>query len=962
MGCLYSVELEEQLRGSSGRRGFVASDTTVRTTTRARRRGADQSDDDFLRSSSRFKSPPSGGNNRKGSTGGGRSAPPKSASGYKTPNSPKDVVVVPSPKAAQKHLRAEVDADDDGIAGIYSGGNGDGRGSGREDSSSLNALDAVLDRHDQLDLDRVLAAAEADRQAERDEQGEGGIKQNKNLHRHRSHGSANSSGSHSPLRNGNRHSGKIFRQSGNGSFSNRVPSSPARLPEGVIVAAGASNASQSSSRRSDAAESGSLPGRIQTSPPSRLREIKLVCPPGAEQQSPQLEALSQGGFGFSMGEQEVDPVSESQGGGAIISHHTLNSMLIGRALSRHRVVDVDLLPPPPTGIAAAPSQEEDTLNVVGGGHSRRNTWNPSTHSIPPSPAGAVPAPASNAVAAPPSPTRVKLHRTLPSCPPLGVTSAASAAHLSPLAGAVAARVACPSLSSPLRPSVSAHGRMRSGDSPERGTIIGRPISIPPLVGVSAAAAAGMAGLTPRGLAAAPLIVDEVATRTLSPRLSARLTATASIRATLARQQSGLIGGNALVQQSIPESPISAAAVAPGNAADLTSTDLATVSPRRGPVLNDRRRHTTAESSGSAQRFLSPSLMAATATESSAPSSREQSPARGRASLGSQTVGAALSAAAAAAAKTAGVAAAPTDGRRTTRSRGRGRKLALIVDSNTLTQRLTSVALYMSGFTSCDVATGGECAVQMARTMRYDLILMESALPTMSGTDTARAIRFHEEQAGEPPVTILALTSAVDSASLVAYEAAKMNGAIERGAVVAEAVTEAVEALSRNGNFFFVAASGTKQQSLVQAPLQPLSIPSGAAVTAAHARAASASPHSASPYVASASPSPTHLSSSRPPLPRALSQHAGNNGGSAALSPRQVPSQSLHGRMPSTSLRRRATGTTHGALAAVTTTATPAAAASAHSIHIEPATAVVASSSASTPALSPSSAPTPSASA
>jgi CheY-like chemotaxis protein len=318
-------------------------------------------------------------------------------------------------------------------------------------------------------------------------------------------------------------------------------------------------------------------------------------------------------------------------------------------------------------------------------------------------------------------------------------------------------------------------------------------------------------------------------------------------------------------------------------------------------------------------------------------------------------------AAAAAAKSAGVAAAAADGRRTTRSRGRGRKLALIVDSNTLTQRLTSVALYRSGFTSCDVATVGESAVQMARAMRYDLILMESALPTISGTDTARAIRFYEEQAGEPPVTILALTSAVDGASLAAYEAAKMSGAIERGAVVAEAVTEAVEALSRNGNFFFVAASGSKQQSIAQAPLQPLAIPTGAA----HARAASASPHSASPYVVSPSPSPSHLSSSslstaRPALPRALS-HAGNNGGngSAALSPRHP----LHGRMPSTSLRRRATGTTHGALAAVTTTTTAAAAAAAaHSIHIESATATSASSATSTPALSPSSAPTPTASA
>lgn len=140
------------------------------------------------------------------------------------------------------------------------------------------------------------------------------------------------------------------------------------------------------------------------------------------------------------------------------------------------------------------------------------------------------------------------------------------------------------------------------------------------------------------------------------------------------------------------------------------------------------------------------------------------------------------------------------------------RTALVIDSNALSQRLTSVSLYCSGFTSCDIASHGVAGVTMARLQRYDLILMTTSLSTPSAIETTCAIRFDEVEAGYSQVPILTLTSHVDKATLSSCEQACMNGCIERGAVVSQVVPDMLEVLRRNPNFLFVKLDGTKVQA------------------------------------------------------------------------------------------------------------------------------------------------------
>jgi CheY-like chemotaxis protein len=151
-------------------------------------------------------------------------------------------------------------------------------------------------------------------------------------------------------------------------------------------------------------------------------------------------------------------------------------------------------------------------------------------------------------------------------------------------------------------------------------------------------------------------------------------------------------------------------------------------------------------------------------------------------------------------------------RRGTKGRGRGKKVALIIDNNTLSQRLTSVALHRAGFTACDLAGEGETAISMVQSTRYELILLDANLPTLSGVETARAIRWMEDQRGDPPCLILIHTHSLDAASVEAYKQARLSGCLEKGCILAEAVSEACEILlGRNANFLCITAGGEKKQ-------------------------------------------------------------------------------------------------------------------------------------------------------
>ena len=150
------------------------------------------------------------------------------------------------------------------------------------------------------------------------------------------------------------------------------------------------------------------------------------------------------------------------------------------------------------------------------------------------------------------------------------------------------------------------------------------------------------------------------------------------------------------------------------------------------------------------------------------------------------------------------------GRRSTRGRGRGPKAALIVDNNTLSQRLTSVALHRAGFSCCDSANEGESAITLAGADHYELILIDSMLPSLSALETVKAIRLQEDQRGDVPTVIVALVNSLDPpGSADQYKLARFNACLERGCILTEAIADIMESLTRNPNFLTLSANGTK---------------------------------------------------------------------------------------------------------------------------------------------------------
>lgn len=78
----------------------------------------------------------------------------------------------------------------------------------------------------------------------------------------------------------------------------------------------------------------------------------------------------------------------------------------------------------------------------------------------------------------------------------------------------------------------------------------------------------------------------------------------------------------------------------------------------------------------------------------------------------------------------------------------GRKcIALVVDDTPDTLGMVSAALESNGITVL-VATDGKTAIELARRVEPDVILMDAMMPGMSGFETCRALKF-----GDDPVTV-----------------------------------------------------------------------------------------------------------------------------------------------------------------------------------------------------------------
>jgi len=97
---------------------------------------------------------------------------------------------------------------------------------------------------------------------------------------------------------------------------------------------------------------------------------------------------------------------------------------------------------------------------------------------------------------------------------------------------------------------------------------------------------------------------------------------------------------------------------------------------------------------------------------------------------------------------------------------------------------------------------------------YDLILMDVKLPTMNGVEATKAIRAHEGELKRKSAVIFGLTGSTDEEDLKAYELAGMDGCIEKGCVLTQAIGYALSktpstsptCLSRPTSFLFIGAA------------------------------------------------------------------------------------------------------------------------------------------------------------
>ncbi|MDP1875128.1 response regulator [Phenylobacterium sp.] len=101
---------------------------------------------------------------------------------------------------------------------------------------------------------------------------------------------------------------------------------------------------------------------------------------------------------------------------------------------------------------------------------------------------------------------------------------------------------------------------------------------------------------------------------------------------------------------------------------------------------------------------------------------------------------------------------------------------LIVDDNA-TNRMVAETLCEMFDCTAETAVDGLEAVELARSGRFDLILMDIKMPRMDGVAATRAIRALVGPAGQTP--IIALTANADPEDAAGYIAAGMIGVVEK---------------------------------------------------------------------------------------------------------------------------------------------------------------------------------------
>jgi len=82
---------------------------------------------------------------------------------------------------------------------------------------------------------------------------------------------------------------------------------------------------------------------------------------------------------------------------------------------------------------------------------------------------------------------------------------------------------------------------------------------------------------------------------------------------------------------------------------------------------------------------------------------------------------------------------------------------LVVDDTPMNLDITSRMLLKAGY-GVDTAVNGEEAVKMAGLWRYDLIVMDMAMPDISGSEATKMIRSAESDSGTRRVPVVAFTA------------------------------------------------------------------------------------------------------------------------------------------------------------------------------------------------------------
>jgi CheY-like chemotaxis protein len=103
---------------------------------------------------------------------------------------------------------------------------------------------------------------------------------------------------------------------------------------------------------------------------------------------------------------------------------------------------------------------------------------------------------------------------------------------------------------------------------------------------------------------------------------------------------------------------------------------------------------------------------------------------------------------------------------------------LVVDDNSVNRKILARQLELAG-ASTDAASGGEEALELWRTGRYDLVLADLQMPTMDGFELARRIRSSEAAEHRTRTPILAVTASAFEDQERMSRAVGMDGLITK---------------------------------------------------------------------------------------------------------------------------------------------------------------------------------------